>query len=94
MDIEEGVSLEQTHLRHLDHTYHSIGVYGKYQVLALSWARVLMDYVLILLICTLGAQVQAQLKSVEKAELDAPHKEFARVLYTDECEAAINEQIK
>lgn len=49
---------------------------------------------LVLLICLLGAQVQAQLKSVDKAELDAPHKEFARVMYADECEAAINEQIK
>lgn len=38
-------------------------------------------------------EVQAQLKSVSKGELDAPHKEFARVLYNDECEAAINEQI-
>lgn len=41
-----------------------------------------------------AAQVQAQLQSVEKGELDAPHKEFARVMYADECEAAINEQIK
>lgn len=42
----------------------------------------------------MAEQVQAQLKSVSKGELDAPHKEFARVMYNDECEAAINEQIK
>ena len=42
----------------------------------------------------MAEQVQAQLKCVSKAELDAPHKEFGRVMYSDECEAAINEQIK
>ena len=43
---------------------------------------------------SMAEQVQAQLQSVDKAELDAPRKGFARVSYSDECEAAINEQIK
>jgi len=38
-------------------------------------------------------EVQPQLKSVDKGTLDSPQRDFARVGYADECEAAINEQI-
>lgn len=39
-------------------------------------------------------QAEEQLKSFEKAELSTPLGGFARVGYHDECEAAINDQIK
>ena len=39
-------------------------------------------------------QVQPQLKGVDQAELDSPTGDFARVRYSAECEAAVNEQIK
>jgi len=38
-------------------------------------------------------EVQPQLKGVDQAELDSPTRDFARVRYSAECEAAVNEQI-